>query len=152
SFDDTGRLVLMQDWGPTQQFLDELQRSLILAGVAVFAFALIGGLVFSRRTSRPLMDIAAAARTISGGDWGREVPVRGSAEATTMAVAFNDMTRSLRDQADRIEASARRFSTVTQSARDAIVSTDENGNITFWNRSAEHIFGYSESEVLARPL
>jgi PAS domain S-box-containing protein len=152
SFDDMGRLVLLQDWGPTQQFLDELQRSLILAGAAVFVLALGGGLIFSRRTTRPLMDIASAARTIAGGDWTREVPVRGSAEATTVAVAFNDMTRSLRDQANSLESSARRFSTVTQSARDAIVSTDESGNIIFWNRSAEHIFGCSEAEVLGQPL
>jgi PAS domain S-box-containing protein len=152
SFDDTGRLVLLQDWEPTQQFLDELRRSLLLAGAAVFVLALGGGLVFSRRMSRPLMDIATAARMLEAGDWTREVPVRGSAEATTMAVAFNNMTKSLRDQADRLESAARRFSTVTQSARDAIVSTDEHGNITFWNRSAEHIFGYDEAEVAGQPL
>src|SRR5438874_13694869 len=98
------------------------------------------------------MDIAGAARSIAEGDWSRQVPVRGSAEATTLANAFNDMTRSLRDQADRLQASSRRFSTVTQSARDAIVSTDEHGDITFWNRSAEHTFGYREDEVIGRPI
>ena len=41
-----------------------------------------------------------------------------------MAMAFNDMTRSLRNQAERLNASYRRFATVTQSARDAIISTD----------------------------
>jgi PAS domain S-box-containing protein len=147
-----GQLVLLQDWASTQKFLDDLQRSLLLAGIACFVLALGGGIIFSRRTSRPLMDLAAAARTIAEGDWTRQVPVRGSAEATTMAAAFNDMTRSLRDQADRLLSSSRRFSTVTQSARDAIVSTDERGDITFWNRSAEHIFGYVETEVLGQPL
>ncbi len=152
SSDEVGRLVLLRDWAPTQAFLDELQRSLILAGIAAFVLALGGGFIFSRRTSQPLMDMAAAARDIAEGDWTRQVPVRGSAEATTMAAAFNDMTASLRDQADRLKASYQRFSTVTQSARDAIVSTDERGDITFWNRSAEHIFGYAETEVLGAPL
>ena len=41
------------------------------------------------------------------------VSSRGSAEATTMANAFNDMTRSLRDQSERLKASYLRFSTVT---------------------------------------
>ena len=149
---DTGHLVLLQDWAPTQAFLDELRRSLLLAGIGGFVLALAGGLVFSRRTSRPLMDIAAAARDIAGGDWSRKVPARGSAEATTMATAFNEMTRSLRNQAERLKASYRRFSTVTQSARDAIISTDEQGNITFWNRSAEATFGYTETEMLGRPI
>ena len=150
--DDVGSLVLLQDWAPTQRFLDQLQGSLLLAGIGGFILALGGGIVFSRRTSQPLIDIAQAARDIAEGDWSRQVPARGSAEATTMATAFNDMTRSLRDQAERLLASSRRLSTVTQSARDAIVSTDENGNITFWNRSAEHIFGYVESEVTGEPL
>jgi PAS domain-containing protein len=149
---DSGHLVLFQDWAPTQTFLDELRMWLVLAGVGVFVIALAGGLIFSRRTTQPLMDLAAAAREIANGDWTRIVPSRGSTEATTMAMAFNDMTRSLRHQAERLNASYRRFATVTQSARDAIISTDELGNITFWNRSAEATFGYSETEVLGRPI
>ncbi len=147
-----GHLVLLQDWAPTQAFLDELRTSLLYAGVGGFVIALAGGLFFSHRTSRPLMDMAAAARDISGGDWSRTVPARGSAEATTMANAFNDMTRNLRDQSERLKTSYLRFSTVTQSARDAIISADANGSITFWNRSAQTTFGYTESEVLGRPL
>ena len=149
---DTGHLVLLQDWAPTQTFLDELRSSLLFAGIGGFVMAMAGGLFFSHRTSEPLMEMAAAARDIAGGDWNRTVPARGSAEAATMATAFNDMTRSLRDQADRLNASYLRFSTVTQSARDAIISTDADGNITFWNRSAMATFGYTEAEVLGRPL
>ena len=150
--DQVGHLVLLQDWTPTQQFIDELTRSLLLAGAVGFVLALAAGLIFSRRTSKPLMDIAAAAREIAAGDWSKPVPVRGSAEAETMAASFNEMTSSLRDQAERLKSSYQRFSTVTQSARDAIISTDEHGNITFWNRSAEHVFGYSEEEVLGELL
>jgi PAS domain-containing protein len=54
---------------------------------------------------------------------------------------FNEMTSSLRDQAERLKASYQQFATVTQSARDAIISTDERSSITFWNRSAELILG-----------
>jgi PAS domain S-box-containing protein len=149
---EVGLLVLLQDWAPTQAFLDELRNALLFAGILAFVLALAGGLVFSNRTSRPLMDIAAAADDLAKGDWTRTVPARGSAEATKMATAFNDMTRSLREQADHLKAAYQRFSTVTQSARDAIVSTDGEGNITFWNRSAETTFGYTESEVLGRPI
>jgi len=150
--DDVGRLLLLQDWAPNQQFLDELRSSLLLAGIAGFILALGGGLVFSRRTSQPVMDIAAAARDIAEGDWTRQVPVRGSAEAVAMATAFNDMTKSLRDQAERLKSSYQRFSTVTQSARDAIISTDGDGSITFWNRSAQATFGYPEDEVMGQPI
>ena len=140
-----GRLVLLQDWAPTQLFLNELQRQLLITGTAIFTFALVGALVFSRRLTRPLKDIADTAGEIAGGNWSRQVPLRGSAEATMLAAAFNEMTTSLR-------RSYERFHSVTDSARDAIVSTDPDGRITFWNRSAQTIFGCPEGDALGQSL
>lgn len=45
-----------------------------------------------------------------------------------------------------------RFSTVTQSARDAIISTDADGKFSFWNRGVQAILGYIEQEALGRPI
>jgi PAS domain S-box-containing protein len=154
------RLVLLRDWTPTQQFLDELQRQVLRSGLIVFACALTVGTLFSSRMSRPFQDIAAAARDIaSGGNWTRQVPMRGSAEAMTTAAAFNDMSTSLRHwheearaKSENLQASYERFQAVTESARDAIVSVDERGAITFWNRRAALIFGYEESEAIGMEL
>jgi PAS domain S-box-containing protein len=139
------RLVLLQDWEPTQQFLDELQRQLLIAGAIIFGLALVGALGFSRHLTRPLKDIAGAAGEIAAGDWDRQVPLRGSAEATALATAFNEMTGSLR-------RSYERFHSVTESARDAIVSSDPDGRITFWNRSAQTIFGCPKADALDQPF
>jgi predicted signal transduction protein with EAL and GGDEF domain len=95
-------LILLQDWRPTQQFRDELLRQFFGAGAMVFGFALAGGLLFSRRMSRPLREIAAAAKDIAAGNWARQVPIAGSAEATDVAAAFNDMTASLRLAQERL--------------------------------------------------
>ena len=91
-----GRLILLQDWAPTKRYLAQLRRQLLMAGLAIFAVALAGGLLFARRISRPLEDMASAARDIAGGNWTRQVPVRGTAEAIVLAHAFNEMTTSLR--------------------------------------------------------
>ena len=48
--------------------------------------------------------------------------------------------------------SERRFRSVVQTATDAIVLADGNGNIIAWNRAAQLIFGYREEEVLGQPL
>ncbi|RMH35994.1 MAG: PAS domain S-box protein [Nitrospirae bacterium] len=45
-----------------------------------------------------------------------------------------------------------RFRSVVESAPDAIVLADQKGNITNWNRAAEHQFGYTEAEVIGKPL
>ncbi|MDP9254402.1 MAG: PAS domain S-box protein [Verrucomicrobiota bacterium] len=53
---------------------------------------------------------------------------------------------------DELRTSEARFRSVTQSVGDAIVSADNDGNIIFWNPAAEKIFGYSENEVIGKPL
>jgi PAS domain S-box-containing protein len=154
-----GRLVLLQDWGPTQEFLDQLRGALLLTGFATFAVTLTGGILFSRRVSQPFRDIAEAAGDLASGNWSRQVPIRGSAEAMTMAQSFNEMSSHLRhwhDQAEereaKLQAAYERFRSVTESARDGIVSTRGDGTITFWNRSAGEIFGCDENAALGMAL
>jgi PAS domain S-box-containing protein len=154
-----GALVLLQDWRPTQQLLDELRRRLAVVWAVTFALAVAGGVVFSRRLSRPLKDIADAARDIASGNWDRQVPVRGRTEVATMATTFNEMTTTVRhwyeearDRSERLETSNERFRAVTESVRDGIVSIDRHGSIAFWNRSVALLFESSEQETLGTPF
>jgi PAS domain S-box-containing protein len=45
-----------------------------------------------------------------------------------------------------------RFRSVAESANDAIITADKTGNITFWNKHAQAIFGYLKEEVVGQPL
>ncbi len=53
---------------------------------------------------------------------------------------------------ESLEQSEERFRSVAQSATDAIISADHRGNIVFWNRAAENMFGYSAGEALGKSL
>jgi len=41
---------------------------------------------------------------------------------------------------------------IMNSAMDAIVCMDMNGNLNFWSKQAERIFGWSAEEVLSKPM
>ncbi len=51
---------------------------------------------------------------------------------------------------ETLQESEKRFRSVVESANDAIILIGQSGEITSWNRSAQTIFGYSESEILGQ--
>jgi PAS domain S-box-containing protein len=51
-----------------------------------------------------------------------------------------------------LHALAGGFQVAAQSAMDAIILTNGEGRILFWNRSAQALFGYSKAEILGEPL
>ena len=51
-----------------------------------------------------------------------------------------------------LEVSTSRFRSVVDAAYDAIITIDQEHNITLFNRAAENLFGYDSSEVIGRPL
>jgi len=53
---------------------------------------------------------------------------------------------------ESMRESEEKFRKITASANDAIIMRDSTGNITFWNKAAEKIFGYSAAEALDRKL
>jgi len=74
---------------------------------------------------------------------------------TSMATAFGELISiALRNSRtfEALEHNEARFRSVVETAGDAIISIDSRGNIIFWNRSAEAIFGYSADEMTGKPL
>ena len=99
---EAGRILLLSDWEPTQAFIDRLRRRFLLGSLAVFAVAIVGGGMFSRRISRPLRDVVRAASDIARGNLALQLPVQGDGEAQTMAMAFNEMSTSLQAAHERL--------------------------------------------------
>lgn len=61
---------------------------------------------------------------------------------------ISDVMRANRD----VAAQAKRLNSILDTAVDAIVVTDEQGNIETFNRSAETMFCYSASQAIGKPI
>jgi PAS domain S-box-containing protein len=67
-------------------------------------------------------------------------------EALRVEIAAHQRTKeALRD-------SEMQFRAIAHSANDAIIAADGQGQITFWSKGAQKIFGYTESEMVGQPL
>ncbi|MFP3951584.1 MAG: PAS domain S-box protein [Candidatus Bathyarchaeia archaeon] len=71
-------------------------------------------------------------------------------EPAVMA-AFRDITERKRYE-ESLRESISRFQSIVGSAKDAIITVDNQGMINLWNDSAERIFGYSSEEMVGKPI
>ncbi|MEW6020764.1 MAG: CheR family methyltransferase [Pseudomonadota bacterium] len=83
----------------------------------------------------------------------RLLPYRTNEDRIEGAVmTFFDIT-ARRQAEEQARASEARMRMVAESANDyAIITMDEEGRATSWNKGAEALFGYSEQEMLGQPL
>ncbi len=81
---------------------------------------------------------------------GHEIPVELSLTAWKLD-GKRYFTGILRDIAERKEAE-QRLKSVTESAIDAIVSSDASSTVVGWNRAAEEMFGWTAEDIVGKPL
>jgi len=92
--------------GSPQRELVLLRRQILKTAVFVaFAAILIGLLLswwISKRITRPVEELANGARDVASGRWDTHIDVQGSDEIGQLAGAFNDMTRTLAAQKEKL--------------------------------------------------
>jgi len=72
-----------------------------IAGLGII-FAVIASLWIAARISRPIEELARAAGQVAAGNWETRVDIRTLDEVGDLARSFNNMTRQLSDQRERL--------------------------------------------------
>ena len=144
-----------------QQRESERGRVLFEFGLLYLGFAVILilaaiwlGLWFAERLARPVGRLTSAAQRVGEGDL--DVQVReeeGDDEIAMLSTYFNQMTRQLKGQRDRlltntqqIERRRRLFDSVLGSVSSGVVGLDVKGRVTFVNRAAERLLDWQEDQ------
>lgn len=92
--------------GSSRGELVALTRRIEVIAAVVGAGALLVGLLLSwwvsARITRPVEELAEGAREVTSGRWDTTIDVRGPAEISQLASAFNEMTQTLTAQKQRL--------------------------------------------------
>ena len=136
---------------------------LIVTLLIIFA-AIWFGLYISRGITGPLEKLAAATRRVADGDLEFEMAAESDDEMGQLVTSFNTMTHNLSTsnrhlaeahaalQTSSQEAEQRRRYTeiILQSVSTGVISLDEHGHITTFNRFAEKLLHLDSSLFLGR--
>ena len=166
---DARILNLLDDAEATARLYNQLEsernRIVFDFGMLYLGFAVVLilasiwlGLWFAERLAQPVGRLAGAAQRVGAGDL--DVQVReepGDDEIAMLGRVFNQMTRQLKAQREtmlevnrRVERRRRLFDSVLSSVTSGVVGLDDDGRVTFANRSAERIL--REQGLDGRPV
>jgi two-component system nitrogen regulation sensor histidine kinase NtrY len=84
------------------QMINFIRALALLVGGGVILLGLVLGWWVSARVTRPIEELAAGAREVAAGHWEARVQVRSRDEVGQLAEAFNEMTRQLAEQRERL--------------------------------------------------
>ncbi|MCF2870713.1 PAS domain-containing sensor histidine kinase [Octadecabacter sp. G9-8] len=155
---DGSILALLDETQATVELYGQLEndrgRILFDFGLFYLGFAIIlilasvwVGLWFAERLSRPVGRLVGASQRVGAGDLNVRVrEEEGEDEIAQLGRYFNQMTAQLRDQREelldntrQIERRRRLFDSVLSSVPSGVVGLDDEGRVTFVNRSANRL-------------
>jgi serine phosphatase RsbU (regulator of sigma subunit) len=90
---------------PIRESLEEIRQTALRNfgfGTGLIGLALLGVLPISRRMSKNVQEVTAAAESFASGDLSTRVPVRSSNEIGQLATAFNSMAADLSRNQERL--------------------------------------------------
>ncbi|MDH4085792.1 MAG: cell wall metabolism sensor histidine kinase WalK [Nitrospira sp.] len=129
----------------------ELKRHLLLALGVAFLVALPLSVWLAHNITRPLSDIASAARRLSSGH--QTMPIRTTAqdEVGLLATTLNDMAGQLHAKIDELSEDRAQLLAVLTSMVEGVMVLDSRGHVLQINPALERMFGISRVEARGRP-
>ncbi len=88
-------LFVSTDLDRIDQAAGIIQTQMPIIAAIVLAFALVGAFLFSRRFSKPILEISSAAKKVAAGDYTATVQSRGNDEIGMLANDFNTMSNEI---------------------------------------------------------
>ncbi len=135
--------IVGKNWFDT--FIPEEVRDKVKSA---FAILMRGNIEPAEHFENPIMTKAGEERLMA---WHNSVLRNENGRIIATLSSGEDITERKRTD-EKLRESEEKFRSVAQSAKEAIVSINAQGEIVFWNHGAEIIFGYPAQEIVGKPL
>lgn len=119
---------------------------------SIILFLLIGGYLFARSMTNPLMKLAKVARAVSNGDYSKELDITSRDEIGQLARDFSLMSENLKQSFELIDEQKEQYRSIFENAIEGIFQSSPDGNLLRVNRALAQISGYTSPEEMIETI
>lgn len=153
-----GQIYLEVNLDFHNQRINKILYIILAIALSALFFSLLLSFLFQRFISLPITKLSKITNEIKRThDYSLRIVPSGTDEVGHLCDNFNQMMIEIGDSIQQrntaqhdLALSEERFRQMATSANDAIVTFDSDGKITFWNKAAENIFGFTPQEILKK--
>jgi two-component system, OmpR family, phosphate regulon sensor histidine kinase PhoR len=121
------------------------RRDVLVASLIALLGAMIVAAVFSRRVSRPIVELRDVTRAIAAGDLGRRPSLNAPGEVGDLAASVSRMSDELRRRLQEMQDEDGRLIAIIESLDEAIVAVDARGDVVRMNDAARTLFDVTDA-------
>lgn len=133
-----------------EQELAKLKRNLTIAFGSAFLIAVGLSIWLARSLTKPLSDMATAARQLAAGDHSVRIQTRSRDEVGLLADTLNHMTDELRSKIEELSEDRAQLLAMLTSMVEGVMVLDYKGRILQVNPALERMFGVTRAETRSR--
>ena len=141
----------------------QLALTIAIVGLISTCLLIAGIWVIARRVTQPILSLARTAKQVTLGDLDAVSGIDAEDEVGTLAVAFDAMTAQLRENVATLEqrvaertAELNRqrsyYAALVEVSPVAVVTMDQDEQVTAWNPTATRLFGFEPDEAIGRSI
>jgi hypothetical protein len=141
--------------GLNKQIRFNIAVALFLIGLTLVAGYFLT-IIFQKTISDPIISLERTAKSISENqNYSIRAIKSGNDELGSLTDAFNHMLSQIETQNTLIlkaNQESSKLAAIVESSGDAIIGSTINKVINSWNKSAAHMLGYSDTEMIGQPV
>lgn len=126
--------------------------SIVIGGIGVLVIVLLIALLASRNVTKPLLELEAAAKRFSAGDFGEKIFPPKNKELQSFAESLNRMADQLDEKLNIIGEQKNLQQAVLESMKEGVLAVDYDERVLLINNTAEKILDVDIEDVTGRTL
>lgn len=130
--------------------IQDLKRAMGIAFMVALALAMILSTVIARGLSRPISEIAAAARTRAAGTLGQRLDTASGDEVRVLGTTLNQMAEQLEMKIREISEDRAQLLAMLTAMVEGVMILDGRGKVLQVNPALERMFGFRAKEAKGR--